>query len=200
LKANLDRSLWTSYRLICGVDESGRGALAGPVYAAAVVLPAGLDLDGIDDSKLLSPARRRSLARDIHSRARAWAVAFCAPRTIDRINILQAALRAMHRAVRKLGLRPDLVIFDGKHAPPVGLEHRCIVGADRRSQAVACASILAKTSRDRTMVLLDRRHPGYGFARHKGYPTGEHLSALRRLGPCPEHRLTFGPVRELAQA
>lgn len=195
LRANLDRSLWTSYPLICGVDEAGRGALAGPVYAAAVVMPPGVELEGVDDSKLLSPRHRQSLARNICREASEWAVAYCVPSTIDRINILRAALRAMQRAVQKLGLRPDLAMFDGRQAPPVDCEHRSIIGGDRRSHAIACASILAKTSRDRAMVLLDSRYPGYGFARHKGYPTREHLTELRRRGPCPAHRLTFAPVR-----
>jgi ribonuclease HII len=195
LKTNLDRSLWNRSALFCGVDEAGRGALAGPVVAAAVVLEPHTEIPGARDSKLLGPGRRAVLDAEIRRRARAWAVGCCNHRFIDRDNILQATFRAMRLAVSRLAVRPERALVDGCAAPALELPCECIVGGDNRSLSIACASIVAKVFRDRLMARFDERLPGYGFARHKGYGTPGHLAALRRLGPSPIHRRTFAPVR-----
>ena len=195
MNGSLDRKLWNPDAPLCGVDEAGRGALAGPVAAAAVVMPDGLELDGVDDSKRLSPLRRERLSREIERSARAWAVCFSNHRVIDRDNILRATLAAMRRAVGRLRVRPGLVLVDGLQLPELDMPARPLVGGDRLSHSVACASILAKVHRDRLMVRLDRRYPGYGFARHKGYPTRQHVAALAELGASPVHRRSFAPVR-----
>ncbi len=179
---------------VVGVDEAGRGPLAGPVVAAAVVLPDGPLPDGLNDSKKLSPRRRGELARRIRSEAR-WAVAEASVEEIDRLNILQAALLAMRRAVEALGLPEAEVLVDGDRLP-AGLRGRAVVRGDATYACIAAASILAKEHRDRLMLRLAQDHPGYGFERHFGYPTPDHLEALRRLGPCPIHRRSFGPCRE----
>ncbi len=179
---------------VVGVDEAGRGPLAGPVVAAAVVLPDGPLPDGLNDSKKLSPRRRGELARHIRSEAR-WAVAEASVEEIDRLNILQAALLAMRRAVEALGLPEAEVLVDGDRLPE-GLRGRAVVRGDATYACIAAASILAKEHRDRLMLRLAEEHPGYGFERHFGYPTPDHLEALRRLGPCPIHRRSFGPCRE----
>ncbi|MDT8437535.1 MAG: ribonuclease HII [Wenzhouxiangellaceae bacterium] len=184
--------------IVAGVDEAGRGPLAGPVVAAAVVLDPGRPIDGLDDSKKLSPKRREQLAEAIRARARAWAIGVSQVAEIDRINILQATFTAMQRAVVGLGLAPDEVRVDGNRAPDFGgLRTIALVGGDGSDPAIAAASILAKVQRDQWMVELDARFPGYGFARHKGYGTRIHLDALQRLGPCAEHRQSFAPVRQL---
>jgi ribonuclease HII len=183
--------------LIAGVDEAGRGPLAGPVCAAAAILDPQRPIAGIGDSKKILPARRDALEIEIKSRALAWSVAFASVDEIDRLNILHATLLAMRRAVDGLKLRPGLVLVDGNRAPACGCEVRTIVGGDGSVPAIGAASILAKVARDRLMQELDLRYPGYGFAGHKGYPTLAHREALRRLGPCPEHRRSFGPVRAL---
>lgn len=181
---------------LCGVDEAGRGPLAGCVFAAAVILDPARPVAGLADSKLLAPARRDELAADIRESALAWAVAFATPGEIDEINILRASLVAMSRAVAGLGVDPDEVAVDGLHVPPGVAAHcRAIVKGDRLVPAISAASILAKTARDAEMVAMESRFPGYGFARHKGYPTPEHLDALDRLGPCDIHRRSFAPVR-----
>jgi len=176
------------------VDEAGRGALAGPVVAAAALMPRQPEITGVDDSKKLAPHRRTELAILIRRHARAWAVAAASAGVIDEINILEATRRAMLRAVAKLGLRPELILVDGPPVPRSPLACRGIIGGDRSSYSIACASILAKVHRDRLMTRLARLVPGYGFARHKGYGTAEHLAALSRLGPSPAHRLTFAPL------
>ena len=182
-------------RLICGVDEAGRGPLAGPVVAAAVILPPNTPLSGLNDSKKLSPRRRERLAAEIRATALAWAVAEASAAEIDAWNILRSTLRAMARAVAALPLTPDEVLVDGNQAPALEVPVRTIIGGDALEPAIMAASILAKTHRDARLVALEARHPGYGFARHKGYGTAAHLAALARLGPCPEHRRSFAPVR-----
>jgi ribonuclease HII len=182
---------------LCGVDEAGRGPLAGAVFAAAVILDPARPVEGLADSKLLAAARRERLAAEIRDRAFAWAVASASVEEIDEINILQASLLAMARAVEALGVVPGEVVADGLHAPAVACPARAVVKGDRTVPAISAASILAKTARDAFMRELCGRYPGYGFATHKGYGTPQHLDALRRLGPSPVHRRTFGPVKAL---
>ncbi len=182
--------------LIAGVDEAGRGPLAGPVVAAAVILDPMQRIRGLRDSKLLTPAAREELARAIRTRAVAWAVAESDVGEIDSLNILQATLLAMRRAIERLTTRPEVVWIDGLHCPQVDCPTRAIVDGDRLIAAIAAASILAKTTRDAMLVELDRSYPAYGFARHKGYATPEHLAALRAHGPCPVHRRYFAPVAQ----
>lgn len=181
--------------LTCGVDEAGRGPLAGPVVAAAVILPPGTSLSGLNDSKKLSPRQRERLAAEIRTTALAWAVAEASAAEIDAWNILRSTLRAMARAVAALPVMPDEVLVDGNQAPALEVPVRTIIGGDALEPAIMAASILAKTHRDARLVALDARYPEYGFARHKGYGTAAHLAALARLGPCPEHRRSFAPVR-----
>jgi ribonuclease HII len=182
--------------LIAGVDEAGRGPLAGPVVAAAVILDPAQRLRGLRDSKLLTPAAREELAIEIRARALAWAVAESDVGEIDALNILQATLLAMKRAIEKLATKPEVVWIDGIHCPALDYPMRAIVDGDRLIAAIAAASILAKTTRDAMLVELDRSYPEYGFARHKGYATPEHLAALRQIGPCPVHRRFFAPVAQ----
>lgn len=183
--------------LVCGVDEAGRGPLAGPVYAAAVILDARRPIRGLDDSKRLTEPARLELAVQIRARAVAWAVAAATVAEIDAVNILRASLLAMKRAVEGLAVPPQRVLVDGLHCPEVGVPAEAIVGGDASVAAISAASILAKTERDAEMLRLHALFPGYGFDRHKGYPTPEHLASLRRHGPCPAHRRSFGPVRVL---
>lgn len=183
---------------IAGVDEAGRGPLAGPVAVAAVVLDPDRPIAGLADSKALSPARREALAPLIREHALAWQLEWVEVAEIDRLNILHATLAGMARALRRLQPAPTLVLVDGNRLPPgLPCPGRALVGGDAREPAIMAASILAKTARDALMRELDARHPGYGFARHMGYPTPEHLAALRRLGPCEAHRRSFAPVRQL---
>lgn len=182
---------------VCGVDEAGRGPLAGPVYAAAVILDARRPIRGLDDSKRLSPEVRRVLAARICSRAAAWAVARASVEEIDALNILRASLLAMKRAIENLSVKPGRVLVDGLHGPDVGIPTEAIIGGDALVRAISAASILAKTERDAEMATLHERFPLYGFDRHKGYATADHLAALRRHGPCVVHRASFGPVRAL---
>ncbi|HEX8010338.1 MAG TPA: ribonuclease HII [Casimicrobiaceae bacterium] len=182
--------------LIAGVDEAGRGPLAGPVVAAAVILDPKQRLRGLRDSKLLTPQAREALAIEIRRRAVAWAVAQSNVGEIDTLNILQATLLAMRRAIESLATKPDVVWIDGLHCPPLDCPARAIVDGDRLIAGIAAASILAKTARDAMLLELDRSYPAYGFARHKGYATREHLAALRQLGPCPAHRKFFAPVAQ----
>ncbi|MBU3693707.1 MAG: ribonuclease HII [Rhodocyclaceae bacterium] len=187
--------------IVAGVDEAGRGPLAGPVHAAAVVLGEGFDVTGLADSKQLSAARREALAVRIRGEACAWAVGVASVAEIDQLNILQATLLAMHRAVAALDLLPGEVWVDGNRAPRWEHATRCVVGGDATVPAISAASILAKTTRDAVMRDLALTYPGYGFERHAGYPVPAHLEALQRLGPCPAHRRSFGPVaRVLAGA
>ena len=179
------------YSLICGVDEAGRGPLAGPVCAAACVLPAGLVIEGLNDSKKLSEKRREALYYMITAKALAWAVCLVDETVIDEINILQATFRAMRGAVERLSVRPELCLVDGNRDPGLGLPTRTVVKGDASCASVAAASILAKVTRDRLMAAYDAQYPGYGFAVHKGYGTKAHYEAVGRLGLCPIHRRSF---------
>ena len=180
--------------LIAGVDEAGRGPLAGPVYAAAVILNPADPVAGLADSKTLAPNRREHLAQILRAQALAWAVGWAEATEIDQINILQASLLAMQRAVLALPLVPDRVQVDGRYCPPLAYPCQAIVRGDATVPAISAASILAKVARDAIMRDLDARYPQYGFAQHKGYPTRQHRDALRRYGPCPAHRHSFAPV------
>jgi ribonuclease HII len=184
-------------RRACGVDEAGRGPLAGPVYAAAVILDPARRIQGLDDSKQLTPDVRLELAEQIRARALAWAVASASVEEIDAFNILQATLLAMHRAVTALAVLPELALIDGLHCPRLPIRARAIVDGDAKVKAISAASILAKTARDAEMVRLGARYPQYGFERHKGYATPEHLVLLRRFGPCEVYRRSFAPVHAL---
>ena len=184
---------------LAGVDEAGRGPLAGDVVAAAVMLDPARPIAGLRDSKKLSAARREQLALLIMERALAWSVARATVAEIDQLNILQASLLAMHRAVQALQPQPAYVLVDGNRLPRWPYPSAPVVRGDDRVPAIAAASILAKVQRDRELVELERRYPGYGFATHKGYPTAAHLEALRTLGVTPVHRRTFAPVRALLQ-
>jgi ribonuclease HII len=184
---------------IAGVDEAGRGPLAGPVVAAAVVLPPRLRLEGLDDSKVLSARKREELLPRIQDCALAWSVQEASAARIDELNILRATLEAMRAAVAEIGAVPDGLIVDGTHGIGAGLPEMAIPYGDSLCACVAAASIVAKVTRDRIMERLTELYPGYGFERNKGYATREHLSALIRLGPCPEHRRSFGPVRQTQQ-
>jgi ribonuclease HII len=183
---------------ICGVDEAGRGPLAGPVYAAAVILDPARPIAGLADSKKLSAKKRERLALEIRAKAIAWAIAEGSVEEIDRINILQATLLAMARAVAALSTRPTEVLVDGNRCPDVGLPVRAIIGGDASVAEISAASILAKTARDAEMLRLHGEHPQYGFDRHMGYGTEQHLAALRHHGPASCHRRSFAPVRELS--
>ena len=181
---------------MAGVDEAGRGPLAGPVVAGAVILNPDDPIDGIDDSKKLSPKRRAELAVEIRARALSWAVAFVSETEIDAINVYEASRKAMTLALSRLSVRPGHVLSDAMPLPGIGVPYTAIVHGDALSASIGAASILAKVDRDAYMDRMDALYPGYGFIRHKGYPTAEHLAALRRLGPCPIHRRTYGPVRD----
>lgn len=198
----LEKSLHADgFRLVAGVDEAGRGPLAGPVTAAAVILPPGVDANAdwlatVDDSKRLPAARRAVAAERVRANAIAWAVEEIAPSEIDRIGIGQAVLQAMFASVAALRPAPDALLLDWvpiRHSP---LPYQTIVKGDAKSMSIAAASILAKVSRDDHMVRADRDYPGYGFARHKGYATAHHLSCLREMGPTPIHRRSFRPLRQ----
>ena len=177
--------------LVCGVDEAGRGPLAGPVCAAAVILPEGWEPEGLNDSKKLSPQKREALYGEITARALAWSVAFASEKEIDEINILQATFLAMRRALEGLSVKPDFALVDGNRDPGLGLPTRCEVKGDGRYACIAAASVLAKVSRDRLMDEYDGVYPQYGFLRHKGYPTKAHYEALAQFGPWPIHRRSF---------
>jgi ribonuclease HII len=182
---------------VCGVDEAGRGPLAGPVYAAAVILDHPPLIRGLADSKKLTAKRRESLAVEIREHAVAWAVASASVEEIDRLNILRAALLAMQRAVEALAPQPLQIEVDGLHVPRVTMPARAVVRGDATVPAISAASILAKVARDAAMLELHAAYPGYGFDRHKGYGTALHIEALRRLGPLEAHRRSFAPVRDM---
>ncbi len=184
---------------LAGVDEVGRGPLAGDVVAAAVILDPARPIEGLRDSKKLSEARREALALEIREHALAWCVARASVAEIDDLNILQASLLAMRRAVDGLSAAPGYVLVDGNRLPRWDYRSEPVVKGDDRVPAIAAASILAKVQRDRELVELEGMYPGYGFARHKGYPTAEHLEALRRLGVTPVHRRSFAPVRAVLE-
>ncbi len=179
------------YRAICGADEAGAGPLAGPVYAAAVLLPFGMELSGVDESKTLTEKRREELFPIILEAAIAWAVTSISPEEIDETDILKARLKAMDLAISQLDPAPDFSLIDGNRDKGIRHPHVTVVGGDGKSLNIAAASILAKVSRDRFMVEMDKLYPQYGFAQHKGYPTQAHYAALRVYGPCPIHRKSF---------
>lgn len=182
---------------IAGVDEAGRGPLAGPVIAAAVILDPEQPVQGLADSKSISEKKREKLAQEIMLKARAWAIARADVHEIDELNILQASLLAMCRAVSMLKIKPARVLVDGNHCPQIGLPVEAVIKGDSRVPAISAASIIAKVARDREMRDMEHEYPGYGFAIHKGYPTMAHIEALKRLGACAIHRRTFAPVRNL---
>jgi ribonuclease HII len=184
--------------LVAGIDEAGRGPLAGPVFAAAVILDPANKIRGLKDSKVLQPERREELAVLIRARAIAWAVASADVHEIDTLNILRATLLAMKRAVEALSVQPVEALVDGDHCPSLCCPVYAIVKGDRDVKSISAASILAKTARDALLVQLDAMYPHYGFAHNKGYGTPEHLSALDRFGPCPIHRMSFAPVAQIS--
>ncbi|WP_457942230.1 ribonuclease HII [Caproiciproducens sp. LBM24188] len=179
------------YQYICGIDEAGRGPLAGPVFAAAVILPEGAVIEGLNDSKKLSAKKRELLYDKIMETALSWSVAFATEKEIDEINILQATFLAMKRACDGLKIRPDFALVDGNRMPQLGVEAETIIRGDGLSASIAAASILAKVSRDRLMLEIDKLYPEYQFAKHKGYGTALHTELIRKYGPCPVHRTTF---------
>jgi ribonuclease HII len=185
--------------LVCGVDEAGRGPLAGPVYAAAVILDPAWHIAGLADSKVLSATRRLELGEQLRLHALAWAIASASVAEIDAINILQASLLAMRRAVEQLSVAPGEVLVDGKQYPVIGYPARAIVKGDSKIPAISAASILAKTARDAEMLRLHQLYPHYGLDRHKGYPTAAHLAALERHGVCEIHRRSYAPIRRLLE-
>lgn len=182
-----------------GTDEVGRGPLAGDVVAAAVILDPARPISGLTDSKKLTARRRQQLSQQIKDSASAWCIARASVAEIDRLNILQASLLAMQRAVAGLEVEPRFVYVDGNHLPAWDYRSQAVVKGDLLVPAIGAASILAKVARDTEMLELDQRYPGYGFAQHKGYPTGAHLAALRSLGPCPIHRRSYAPVAALCR-
>ncbi len=183
--------------LICGVDEAGRGPLAGAVFAAAVILNPEKPIVGLADSKKLSEKKRDLLAEQIKKDALAWAIASCSAQEIDEINILQASLLAMRRAVEALKLQPSEALVDGLHCPKLSIATRAIVKGDSKEACISAASILAKTARDAELYILDKQYPEYGFAKHKGYPTPLHMEMLQKHGVLEIHRKTYAPVKRL---
>ena len=179
------------FERVCGVDEAGRGPLAGPVCAAAVILPRGCVIEGLNDSKQLSEKRREALYDEIISRAERYGIAFASVEEIERLNILGATYLAMNRAIEALGAGIDLALIDGNRNAGIEYPSRCVVKGDSKCASIAAASVLAKVTRDRYMLALADKYPGYGFEKHKGYGTKLHYAALRELGPCAEHRAKF---------
>ena len=188
---------------ICGVDEAGRGPLVGAVVAGAVVLDPSNPIEGLRDSKKLTPARREFLYEQIMEKAKAWGVGQASPAEIDEINILQATMLAMKRAIEdltvRLGAWPDKALIDGNRCPELPISAEAIIKGDAKEPAISAASIIAKVTRDRQMQALDRVHPQYGFAQHMGYPTEAHFAALKEFGACDEHRRSFSPVRKVLE-
>ncbi|MBU3623585.1 ribonuclease HII [Polynucleobacter sp. AP-Latsch-80-C2] len=189
---------------VCGVDEAGRGPLVGAVVAGAVVLDPGNPIAGLKDSKKLSPARREYLYEQIMQKSKAWGIGEASPAEIDEINILQATMLAMRRAIEdlttRLGAWPDKALIDGNRCPELPITAEAIVKGDTKEPAISAASVLAKVTRDRQMQELHERHPQYGFAQHMGYPTEAHFAALQNFGVCAEHRRSFAPVRRILEA
>ena len=199
LSVNQARLLWDIPGLVAGVDEAGRGPLAGPVVAAAVILDARAPIQGLADSKQLSPRRREQLFDEIRAKALCCSVAQASVEEIDRLNILQATMIAMQRAVKGLRLKPNKVLVDGNRLPPLEVLAEAVVSGDALVPAISAASILAKVTRDRLLLELHALHPGYGFDRHKGYGTAQHMLALQTLGPLDVHRRSFAPVARALQ-
>lgn len=192
------QNYWSGYMIEAGCDEAGRGCLAGPVFAAAVILPVGFSCPELNDSKQLTAAKRNELRQFIEIKASAWAVESIDNKTIDRINILQASYSAMHKAVSKLSMKPQVLLIDGNRFTPYpGIPHECFVKGDARFMSIAAASVLAKTHRDAYMQKLHEIYPNYGWDRNKGYPTPEHIEALRIYGPSPYHRKSFQIRKQL---
>lgn len=186
--------------LVCGADEAGRGPIAGPVFAAAVILDPERPVDGLKDSKKLSERRRDELAQWIKERAKAWSIAQCSVEEIDELNILWASMLAMKRAIETLSVKPELALIDGNRCPKgLSIHAEAIVKGDDRVPAISAASILAKTARDAVMKKLHVQYPEYGFNRHKGYPTAFHLAQLEKFGVSPVHRRTYAPVRRILE-
>lgn len=179
------------YQYVCGVDEAGRGPLAGPVCAAAVILPKGMIIEGVNDSKKLTEKKREALFDVICNSALAYSIAFAEVEEIEEVNILRATMNTMKRAVEGLNIKADFAYIDGNTMPPVDIDGECIVKGDAKSMSVACASILAKVSRDRLMLKYAEMYPRYSFEKHKGYGTKVHVEALKEYGPCPIHRMSF---------
>jgi ribonuclease HII len=195
-----DGNLWLfdyANELICGVDEAGRGPLAGPVFAAAVILDPARPISGLRDSKKLSEARRDALAIEIKNHALAWSIAECSEQEIDSLNILQATMLAMRRAVAGLKTQPTLALIDGNRCPVMPVRSEAIIKGDDKVPAISAASILAKTARDAALMVLHQQYPQYAFDRHKGYPTALHIERLRAHGVSPVHRKSYAPVRAL---
>lgn len=199
IKNDTNLSLFSSLDedVICGVDEAGRGPLAGPVFAAAVILDPMRPIDGLRDSKKLSEVRRDALAIDIKAHALSWSIAQCSEEEIDSLNILQATMLAMRRAVEGLHIQPTLALIDGNRCPVMTVRAEAIIKGDDKVQAISAASILAKTARDHALGLLHIAYPHYAFDQHKGYPTALHLERLREHGVSPVHRKSYAPVRAL---
>ena len=195
MRPNLDRKLWKGNLTFCGVDEVGRGSLAGPVVAAAVILPRYTKIDGVKDSKELTPKQRSKLFGKIKLQAISFGIGIVNHQVIDKINIRNAAFVAMKKAIAKLNPKPDFVIVDGFSIPDLPIANRGIIKGDKKSLSIASASILAKVTRDEIMIKFHKHYPVYGFERHKGYPTKKHIEALKRFGPTTIHRQTFAPVR-----
>lgn len=192
----LNKSNANKILLVAGIDEAGRGPLAGPVYAAAVILNPKKKILGLADSKVLTAITREALEQKIKENSLSWAIGRAEVHEIDTINIHHASLLAMERAVTALSLAPELALIDGKHCPKLKCEMKAVINGDATIPAISAASILAKVARDREMILLSEQYPDYNFAEHKGYSTPKHLAILQRLGPTPIHRQSFAPVRE----
>ena len=184
-------ALAKGYKSVCGVDEAGRGPLAGPVCAAAVILPEGVIIDGVNDSKKLSEKKRESLFDVIREQALSYSIAYATVDEIEEINILNATMLAMRRAIDGLDIKADYAMIDGNKSPPIDIDAECIVKGDAKSMSIACASILAKVSRDRILYKYAEEYPMYGFDKHKGYGTKVHREAILKYGPCPYHRKSF---------
>ena len=196
MRPNLDRKLWKDNLTFCGVDEVGRGSLAGPVVAAAIILPRYSRIDGVKDSKELTPKQRAKLFEKIKSNAISFGIGIVNHQVIDKINISNASFVAMKKAIAKLSPKPDFVIVDGFAIPDLPIANRGIIKGDKKSLSIASASIIAKVTRDEIMIKFHRYYPVYGFEQHKGYPTRKHIEALKRYGPVTIHRQTYAPVRD----
>ena len=193
------RDFLAQYQYVAGVDEVGRGPLAGPVVTAAVILDPTKPIEGLADSKKLSEKRREEIAEEIREKALAWAIGRSEVEEIDQINILQATMQAMSRAVQYLSVQPDFVLIDGNRCPELTCPSEAVIKGDENVEEISAASILAKVTRDAEMKEMDKKYPGYGLAKHKGYPTKTHIEALSELGITPIHRRSFGPVKRICE-